>query len=210
MPKVAGQKRQAAQAGVDSEEQSRRTRSKNSSEESVIKSSNKRVTRSSDRSISTSDEILKVNTAKSSAPITPNGKKRILKKGIARKVVTPKKTPSPQVTKSKRTTSLDAKKKSKSKPKATEQRRSSLSEVAIPVREKDDEATKDEDREADDSDGPSYWLMKAEPESRIEKGKDVKFSIDDLKTATEPEAWDGEPCHSKHRSRNLFELIRVK
>ena len=33
--------------------------------------------------------------------------------------------------------------------------------------------------------------MKAEPDSRMEKGKDVKFSIDDLKQATEPEAWDG-------------------
>lgn len=30
-----------------------------------------------------------------------------------------------------------------------------------------------------------------EPESRIEKGKDVKFSIDDLKNASEPEGWDG-------------------
>ncbi|RMZ78120.1 hypothetical protein DV738_g3979, partial [Chaetothyriales sp. CBS 135597] len=36
-----------------------------------------------------------------------------------------------------------------------------------------------------------YWLMKAEPESRIEKGVDVKFSIDDLKAKTEPEGWDG-------------------
>lgn len=34
-------------------------------------------------------------------------------------------------------------------------------------------------------------LMKAEPESRIEKGKDVKFSIDDLEAASEPEKWDG-------------------
>ncbi|KAL2040245.1 hypothetical protein N7G274_007148 [Stereocaulon virgatum] len=39
--------------------------------------------------------------------------------------------------------------------------------------------------------GPSYWLMKAEPDSRIEKGKDVKFSIDDLKASTAPEGWDG-------------------
>lgn len=38
---------------------------------------------------------------------------------------------------------------------------------------------------------PKYWLMKAEPESRIEKGKDVKFSIDDLAAASEPEPWDG-------------------
>lgn len=36
-----------------------------------------------------------------------------------------------------------------------------------------------------------YWLMKAEPESRIEKGHDIKFSIDDLAAKTEPEPWDG-------------------
>lgn len=44
---------------------------------------------------------------------------------------------------------------------------------------------------AADEDGRRYWLMKAEPESRLEKGVDVKFSIDDLRAATEPEAWDG-------------------
>ncbi|ETN38627.1 uncharacterized protein HMPREF1541_06664 [Cyphellophora europaea CBS 101466] len=36
-----------------------------------------------------------------------------------------------------------------------------------------------------------YWLMKAEPDSRMEKGVDVKFSIDDLAAKTEPEGWDG-------------------
>jgi hypothetical protein len=46
------------------------------------------------------------------------------------------------------------------------------------------------DKTADNS-GPSYWLMKAEPESRLEKGVDVKFSIDDLRDAKEPEPWDG-------------------
>lgn len=43
--------------------------------------------------------------------------------------------------------------------------------------------------------GPSstrqYWLMKAEPESRLENGHDIKFSIDDLAAKTEPEPWDG-------------------
>jgi hypothetical protein len=39
--------------------------------------------------------------------------------------------------------------------------------------------------------GPHYWLMKAEPESRIEKGVDVAFSIDHLAAKKEPEAWDG-------------------
>ncbi|EFE34971.1 uncharacterized protein ARB_05927 [Trichophyton benhamiae CBS 112371] len=38
--------------------------------------------------------------------------------------------------------------------------------------------------------GKSYWLMKAEPETRLEKGVDVRFSIDDLRAATEPEGWD--------------------
>jgi predicted RNA-binding protein with PUA-like domain len=33
--------------------------------------------------------------------------------------------------------------------------------------------------------------MKAEPDSRIEKGHDIKFSIDDLAAKTEPEPWDG-------------------
>jgi hypothetical protein len=40
-------------------------------------------------------------------------------------------------------------------------------------------------------DGQWFWLMKAEPETRIENGVDVKFSIDDLKNKTEPEGWDG-------------------
>ena len=51
-------------------------------------------------------------------------------------------------------------------------------------------AEAEEEAEAN-NEGPAYFLMKAEPESRIEKGKDVKFSIDDLKAASEPEGWDG-------------------
>ncbi|KAN0071557.1 EVE domain containing protein [Elaphomyces granulatus] len=48
------------------------------------------------------------------------------------------------------------------------------------------------DEEIDEpDDGRCYWLMKAEPESRFEKGVDVKFSIDDLEAAKEPEPWDG-------------------
>jgi hypothetical protein len=33
--------------------------------------------------------------------------------------------------------------------------------------------------------------MKAEPESRLERGHDIKFSIDDLAAKTDPEPWDG-------------------
>ncbi|OAX83767.1 hypothetical protein ACJ72_01867 [Emergomyces africanus] len=47
-----------------------------------------------------------------------------------------------------------------------------------------------EDQDEEDT-SKSYWLMKAEPESRIEKGVDVRFSIDDLREASEPEPWDG-------------------
>ncbi|KAL4899754.1 PUA-like domain-containing protein [Aspergillus multicolor] len=53
------------------------------------------------------------------------------------------------------------------------------------------ESTPAADENTDQNTGRSYWLMKAEPESRIEKGKDVKFSIDDLRAAKEPEPWDG-------------------
>jgi predicted RNA-binding protein with PUA-like domain len=34
-------------------------------------------------------------------------------------------------------------------------------------------------------------LMKAEPEPRMEKGVDVSFSIDDLRSKTKPEGWEG-------------------
>lgn len=36
-----------------------------------------------------------------------------------------------------------------------------------------------------------YWLMKAEPETRLENGIDVAFPIDKLAATTEPEPWDG-------------------
>jgi hypothetical protein len=37
-----------------------------------------------------------------------------------------------------------------------------------------------------------YWVMKAEPVTRLENGVDISFSIDDLAAKTEPEPWDGE------------------
>ncbi|GAA6043361.1 hypothetical protein JCM8097_008050 [Rhodosporidiobolus ruineniae] len=47
-----------------------------------------------------------------------------------------------------------------------------------------------------DTEQPTYthWLVKAEPESRIEKGVDVKFSIDDLE-ANRTTTWEGVRNH---------------
>ncbi|XP_072548277.1 thymocyte nuclear protein 1 [Salminus brasiliensis] len=47
---------------------------------------------------------------------------------------------------------------------------------------------------SDTSSSPSYshWLMKSEPESRIEDGVDVKFGIEDLKALpNQTSCWDG-------------------
>ncbi|KAL9599095.1 MAG: hypothetical protein Q9219_004053 [cf. Caloplaca sp. 3 TL-2023] len=192
MAKPAGQKRQAAQADIDTEDRSRRTRSKPGSEETVNKSSGKRTTRSSDQSKSSSDGIEKDNeprkaTTKKGSKVkppaeeSPNIKKKIVKKGTAQKVVGPKKTSAPKTIKDSKSSS-----RSRSKAEATLRRSSSnFSEVAIASRSKNKQTTtEDAGAESDDdANGPSYWLMKAEPESRIEKGKDVKFSIDDLKNA---------------------------
>ncbi|KAI3339454.1 PUA-like domain-containing protein [Ustulina deusta] len=64
----------------------------------------------------------------------------------------------------------------------------------------------------DDTSNPPdrwYWLMKAEPESRFENGIDVKFSIDDLVSKTDPEPWDGiraYPARNNLRSMKKGEL----
>ena len=85
-----------------------------------------------------------------------------------------------------------ASKPKKAKANSSERRQSDIS-IQIPSESKNSTQL-EEDDELEDVNGPSYWLMKAEPESRMEKGKDVKFSIDDLKNASQPEAWDGERC----------------
>ena len=46
--------------------------------------------------------------------------------------------------------------------------------------------------ETTENTGVQYWLMKAEPESRMVKGKDVKFSIEELKAlSNQTSPWDG-------------------
>ncbi|TQW00015.1 AT DNA binding protein [Cordyceps javanica] len=54
--------------------------------------------------------------------------------------------------------------------------------------------------------GEWYWLMKAEPETRMENGHDVRFSIDDLRAKTKPEGWDGiraYPARNNMRNMNV-------
>ncbi|KAJ7927586.1 PUA-like domain-containing protein [Mycena leptocephala] len=50
-----------------------------------------------------------------------------------------------------------------------------------------------------------YWLLKAEPDSRTIKGKDVKFSVDDFEAAkTSP--WEGV---RNYEARNLMKEMKV-
>ncbi|KAK4066001.1 uncharacterized protein Triagg1_8310 [Trichoderma aggressivum f. europaeum] len=53
-------------------------------------------------------------------------------------------------------------------------------------------------------DGEWYWLMKAEPETRLENGIDVRFSIDDLRAKEKPEGWDGIRAYAaRNHMRNM-------
>ncbi|XP_041098380.1 thymocyte nuclear protein 1 isoform X2 [Polyodon spathula] len=53
----------------------------------------------------------------------------------------------------------------------------------------------------------SYWLMKSEPESRIENGVDVKFGIEDLKAQPEQTGcWDGV---RNYQARNFMRDMKV-
>uniref|UniRef100_A0A8C8VR79 Thymocyte nuclear protein 1 n=1 Tax=Pelusios castaneus TaxID=367368 RepID=A0A8C8VR79_9SAUR len=53
----------------------------------------------------------------------------------------------------------------------------------------------------------SHWLMKSEPESRFEKGVDVKFGIEDLKAQPNQTAcWDGV---RNYQARNFMRDMQV-
>jgi hypothetical protein len=112
---------------------------------------------------------------------------------------------------------------SKAKIKPLAKKRGHAVAKASTVAEASDYDTEQADVPLDGAINPDiqYWLMKAEPESRIEKGRDVKFSIDDLESRTEPEGWDGKSSFphllfpfpilltllfSKHRSSSNHKL----
>ncbi|KAH7001065.1 PUA-like domain-containing protein [Ilyonectria destructans] len=78
---------------------------------------------------------------------------------------------------------------------ATESRVSETPDIdSIPTRNPD----------APKHDGEWYWLMKAEPETRMENGIDVRFSIDDLRAKEKPEGWDGIRAYpARNNMRNM-------
>ncbi|XP_007450459.1 PREDICTED: thymocyte nuclear protein 1 isoform X3 [Lipotes vexillifer] len=54
----------------------------------------------------------------------------------------------------------------------------------------------------------SCWLMKSEPESRLEKGVDVKFSIEDLRAQPKQTAcWDGV---RNYQARNFLRAMKLQ
>jgi hypothetical protein len=80
------------------------------------------------------------------------------------------------------------------KKSAPHQRKKKVTQKALETEEEQAPAKTEKEEEQNGNDDESqrrFWLMKAEPETRIEKGKDVKFSIDDLAACKEPQGWDG-------------------
>lgn len=58
-----------------------------------------------------------------------------------------------------------------------------------------------------------YWLLKSEPEVRMEDGYAIKFSIDDLAAKETPEGWEGtcaSPCLSRASLTLSFRHPRVR
>ncbi|XP_058145277.1 thymocyte nuclear protein 1 isoform X2 [Dasypus novemcinctus] len=54
----------------------------------------------------------------------------------------------------------------------------------------------------------NHWLMKSEPESRLEKGVDVKFGIEDLKAQPKQTAcWDGV---RNYQARNFLRAMKLE
>ncbi|KAK3186460.1 hypothetical protein K4F52_004761 [Lecanicillium sp. MT-2017a] len=156
-------------------------------------------------------------TAKSSTAAvkgeTPASQKS--KKSSAAKS-TPSKKPQPETKASK---AADAKAKTPAQPAGAAKKAASSSKGKSAAAEKagggnDGVRAGSEDPDVDDiptvnpeaprHDGEWYWLLKAEPETRLENGVDVKFSIDDLRAKTKPEGWDGIRAYpARNNMRNM-------
>ncbi|GKU13488.1 thymocyte nuclear protein 1 [Fusarium langsethiae] len=118
------------------------------------------------------------------APATKtNPPKKPAKAAVKKQENEPKPLPKQQET--------DAEEATKSKKPAKKQESNTQSGSRATSEDPDIDSIPTTNPDAPRHDGQWYWLMKAEPESRIENGVDVKFSIDDLRAKTEPEGWDG-------------------
>ncbi|OZJ03055.1 hypothetical protein BZG36_03773 [Bifiguratus adelaidae] len=79
-----------------------------------------------------------------------------------------------------------------SKRKASEPKQADKEVIAESIAEQKGAKREDASEESEQGSETQYWLMKAEPNSRIVKGKDVKFSIDDLAAMpNQTSQWDG-------------------
>ena len=128
------------------------------------------------------------------------------RRNSAAKSPDPKKKTSKSVTVSKATGEAKATKVPKSRDKISNSSTRKNSEVSVEAPRNEEESVDAGGQVEHEGSGVSYWLMKAEPESRIVNGKDVKFSIDDLKEAETPEAWDGISSRARVGSKLMLIL----
>ncbi|KAK1461614.1 hypothetical protein CMEL01_14568, partial [Colletotrichum melonis] len=94
---------------------------------------------------------------------------------------------------------IDHEDEPKPKPAKKAKKPAAVKKEAPPKKTKDelkalrDAPVPDVNAEAEPRDPPGsrYWLMKSEPDVRIEDGYEIKFSIDDLAAKKTPEGWEG-------------------
>ncbi|KAJ8366905.1 hypothetical protein AAFF_G00336890 [Aldrovandia affinis] len=109
---------------------------------------------------------------------------------------------------SKRSRGRPAKSKQAESPAHEEDSAEEVAKVKRKAPDAEDSGTKSTDTVAPaDETAPCLWLMKSEPESRIEKGIDVKFGIEDLKALpNQTGCWDGV---RNYQARNFMRDMKV-
>lgn len=193
---MAPKKRKTVQAEVDTASDPKRGRGrppKASSGPTAASSPPKRRANTVQQIASSSRPKRASPATKETSQITRSSKNGGVSKPVAKSTKTGKAT---TTVKPKKVTKSVTKSRGLAKKSVKDRRDSNIS-VEIPQVYTTTADPVDESEGDEDPEGPAYWLMKAEPDSRIEKGKDVKFSIDDLKNAIEPEAWDGKYSDSR-------------
>lgn len=88
-----------------------------------------------------------------------------------------------------------------------ETKKISLSSKLAKLDKKKDFSSSEDASDDQKKDVIKYWLMKSEPESRIENGHEMKFSFDDLKTAKDQITWwDGV---RNYEARNHMKSMKI-